>query len=984
MNLRRFNLITTVAATFLLLTAFGFAGDIPWTQLSLSTCGVDEYRKLNATHDGRGIVIAVLDTGVEMDVPGLMQTSTGEMKVIDVQDFSTQGDVTFTRALWNDSNDRIVRYTSDGTPELFTPPPAEARPAGTTVWFGLLEEKMFRNSSVPDINDNGEKGDVFGICVVSRDDGTDDDAVCYVDANLNRDFSDEKPLRNYKLNYDRFNFPRTKPEKQTEPMTCAVNIFMKKRMVSIHFDDGGHGTHVAGIAAGHQILGQPGFDGVAPGAKVISLKLGHNSLAGGATTTGAKKAAFEYAANYARENNVTVVCNLSYGIGSMHEGHSDIDKFLDELMRANPNLIVCTSAGNNGPGLSSIGTPAAATAPISVAALLAVDTAADVRGEKIDAPQLTQFSSRGGELDKPDIATPGMMTSTVPRWNTRGDFWQGTSMASPYAAGLCAIIAQSLHEQGYAPRADIVKQAMKASAKPLVAYNALDYGAGVPHLPSAVNFAGHIAMHRLQKSNETSDDDPLYGFDISTESPMAAKGTAPAAYWRGGHVPADRDQVFTVRPIFVPTADATKVTSFSKRLLLNSDAPWCKLQQDQIYLRAKQSADVRVRIDTSLLAKPGLYVATITGVEEWGAKPGSSGTGASSASQAQPTLLRLVTSVVVPHRVSSDSEYTLTLADQRVDGWKVNRHFVEVPAGATAMHLKLKAIEGKPGTAQTYYLFRPDGRSIRPRMAVKIDTKSDRTESSYTVMEELSHGVWEIPITSERAAETSHYSLEVRFDGVWGPHAVKTAFASDTGKASGKLTLTNVFARPATVDLKGTLEGCRKYVTKKLTPDDDTATIPLALTRDFSAVRVKVRVSDEDYIKFTDCAINIYDDGGNAIVQDGLSESEATVRAANPKPGADSVSCKLEIRPAFTHPNRDDSATFEIDIDYLYADPIDMNAKRGDSASTTLYPGIPTDVTFSVGRRSPSNPKDFKRIGSVRAVEKRSGRAIVDVPIQEE
>ena len=30
----------------------------------------------------------------------------------------------------------------------------------------------------------------------------DDQAVCYVDTNLDRSFADEKPLQNYKLKYD--------------------------------------------------------------------------------------------------------------------------------------------------------------------------------------------------------------------------------------------------------------------------------------------------------------------------------------------------------------------------------------------------------------------------------------------------------------------------------------------------------------------------------------------------------------------------------------------------------------------------------------------------------------------------------------------------------------------------------------------------------------------------------------------------------------
>src|SRR5690606_9877104 len=106
-------------------------------------------------------------------------------------------------------------------------------------------------------------------------------------------------------------------------------------IVELHFDDGGHGTHVAGISAGHGIQGREGFDGIAPGATVISLKIGHNALSGGATTAGSMKRAIEYASKYARDHQVPVVMNISYGIGSEIEGQSDIDRALDEALAGN-------------------------------------------------------------------------------------------------------------------------------------------------------------------------------------------------------------------------------------------------------------------------------------------------------------------------------------------------------------------------------------------------------------------------------------------------------------------------------------------------------------------------------------------------------------------------------------------------------------------------------------------------------------------------
>ncbi len=112
---------------------------------------------------------------------------------------------------------------------------------------------------------------------------------------------------------------------------------------------------------------------------MIGLKIGNGSL-GGTSTTGSIANALRYAAKFADEHSVPVVCNLSFGVESEVEGESGIDKEVDQILTANPYLVFCTSAGNSGPGLSSVGTPAAASQAITVAALLAADTARDQAG----------------------------------------------------------------------------------------------------------------------------------------------------------------------------------------------------------------------------------------------------------------------------------------------------------------------------------------------------------------------------------------------------------------------------------------------------------------------------------------------------------------------------------------------------------------------------------------------------------------------------
>jgi Subtilase family. len=128
-------------------------------------------------------------------------------------------------------------------------------------------------------------------------------------------------------------------------MTCALNIFLERNLVVLHFDDGAHGSHVAGIAAGYNIYAtplQPGYNGIAPGAELISLKISDGRI-GQLSTTGSMKKAYDYAAHLARTQPKPVVVNMSFGVASELEGHADIEKYLDSLLEVTPNLYVCVS-----------------------------------------------------------------------------------------------------------------------------------------------------------------------------------------------------------------------------------------------------------------------------------------------------------------------------------------------------------------------------------------------------------------------------------------------------------------------------------------------------------------------------------------------------------------------------------------------------------------------------------------------------------------
>jgi len=68
-------------------------------------------------------------------------------------------------------------------------------------------------------------------------------------------------------------------------LSYAVNIYNDGDVVSIVTDAGSHGTHVAGIVAAHHPH-HPALNGVAPGAQIVSIKIGDHRIGSMETSIG--------------------------------------------------------------------------------------------------------------------------------------------------------------------------------------------------------------------------------------------------------------------------------------------------------------------------------------------------------------------------------------------------------------------------------------------------------------------------------------------------------------------------------------------------------------------------------------------------------------------------------------------------------------------------------------------------------------------------
>lgn len=108
-------------------------------------------------------------------------------------------------------------------------------------------------------------------------------------------------------------------------------------------DTSGHGTAVAGIAAGNSAA----YRGVAPEAALLIVKLGLPDTSSFPRTTEIMRAV-TYAVNKAIDLQMPLVINLSFGnTYGAHDGSSLLERFLDNTAEIG-RTVICVGSGNEG------------------------------------------------------------------------------------------------------------------------------------------------------------------------------------------------------------------------------------------------------------------------------------------------------------------------------------------------------------------------------------------------------------------------------------------------------------------------------------------------------------------------------------------------------------------------------------------------------------------------------------------------------------
>ncbi len=946
-----------------------------WDFISTKDIGAYDFIQANPTYDGRGVVVAVMDTGVDMGVPGLMETSDGNVKVIDAQDFTGEGDVAIEKGEIIEEDDKISIKHSSGK-KFYGIEKLKHKPVKEKEYFiGYLDESKFVNSSAgSDLNNNGVTNDIYGVLTFevkgetdkSKDDeGSENYWIAYIDTNLNRDFSDEKPVRDYKVNYDKVYLKDVKTEDTKTLLTMAINIFPSEKRVSFHFDDGGHGSHCAGISTGYKLNGQETLNGIAPGAQVISLKIGNNTLSGGATVTASMKKAFEYGIKYAEDNKVSLVFNLSYGIDSVIPGRAVLDEMVNKYFTENEDVVLCTSAGNSGPGLCTVGIPAASDRAITVGAMLDKGWTSYKAGAQIPHELITFFSSRGGPVQKPDVIAPGGASSTVPRWSKRENMW-GTSMASPQAAGAVALLLSAANQQKpkLSHKNALIKRALKTSAKTLPWYNALEQGAGLINVPKA--------FKQLKMYNDRKEQNKLLDYSIETTSPYYNDMKGETAYWRTNSFfpTTPLTQKFKVKPIFPKDMTKDEKENFYRAFELKADVDWIKLRTKQTYIKGdKESLDIVLEYDKDKLSVPGLYVGTVSGYLK---------TADNVSNEKENVEFSFLNSIIVPVSFNEVNHYQYKWVGQHLSIGEIKRYFVKVPPAASTMTVDFEVPNGKDADL-AYFIYNPRGHCVYDY--VKLKSTNETEKSSVLHKHLLTQGVWEIIVYCNFASTTpSEYDFKVYFDSVdIFPKKVDVEKFKPAENPKTEFYLTNNYNNMFNAKVSGSVDGFERKFDNDIS-GKDTYSYSFTLNDRYSHVDFIVEMKPEVYNYFTDIAVNIYDDTGKAVKKLGLGGVRTGFRFTNPNKSSDAKTYKLEIVGAFADPSNK-NWEFSITERFYLSKPIDVDIKKDKSDNFDLYPGLKNKLTMEMKGIPPSTPEGYTTFGILKLKDTKTDKEKAYLPL---
>jgi serine protease AprX len=231
-------------------------------------------------------------------------------------------------------------------------------------------------------------------------------------------------------------------------------------------DEFGHGTFVAGLIAGDGTSSFGQYKGVAPKARLVSIKI---AGADGSSDVSHVLAAMQWAVSYKDTYGIRVL-NLSLGTDSTQTYHlSPLNAAVERAWDS--GIVVTVSSSNNGPGAGTVTKPGDDPLVITVGAVDDVGTPG--RADDVMAGFSGQGPTAADGLTKPDLVAPGRsvislrapgsaIDAAYPGSRVGSAYFKGsgTSFSTAVTSGAAALLIE--REPGLSP--DQVKARLLGSA----------------------------------------------------------------------------------------------------------------------------------------------------------------------------------------------------------------------------------------------------------------------------------------------------------------------------------------------------------------------------------------------------------------------------------------------------------------------------------------------------------------------------------------
>jgi subtilisin family serine protease len=822
--------------------------------------GAVDFKRRHPTWDGRGVTIGIVDTGVDLDNPWLQTTSTGERKIVDW--------VTATDPVFDGDATWRVMFTDAIGPTFTAAGATWTAPAGTFK-FNRFNERATQGSVLgSDVNRDGDTTDLFGVLY---------DPVTHniwVDTNQNLDFTDDALMRPYRERFDVGHFGVDNPATEVRDQVPFVVEFREDvdatplglpgafDFVNIGIISNQHGSHVAGITAADNMLGNSRFDGAAPGAKLISSRA--CLFAAGCTNAALTDGMVDLVVN----RHVDVVNMSIGGLPALNDGNNARAQLYNRLIREFGVQLIF-SAGNDGPGVNTAGDPAVATDVISVAASISKATYLANYGSVIRVPyQMHAFSARGPREDggfKPNIAAPGAAISTTPIWQPGSpvaeagyglppglSMLQGTSMAAPEATGATALLLSAVKATDRAVTPAGLRRAIYSSANWIRGVPAYGQGNGLYD----VNGAWSLLARGVQARNYTVDAPvctPISDF-------LATPDRGPGVYNRcaadaGGH----RAGQAKAYPVTITRTSGPAGRIRHQLRWIGNDGTFSSPRS--VVLPLNQPATVVIQ------ARP---------------KIGAHGAILRIDDPATSVVDHETMNVVVAASRPAAPGFSFAAAGE-VDRNSHTSYFVTVPEGAAALQVNLSGIA--TGSQTRWIAINPFGLHVEDNSSPFCYTNfSDPAICHPTsrAYENPLPGVWELEVESRRTSPTlrNPFELTAQVQGVSVTPAVTELPSLTAGvPAPVTWTLTNAFG-PVRVQGQGGPLGS-SFAGRPTIGHEETDTFEVVVPA--GATRLDVAIGNPADLG-ADLDLTVFR-GETQVGQDADGDSEESVSLANPEPG---------------------------------------------------------------------------------------------------